>query len=142
MHSYEYLALPAPSRSQKVKGLKTPTERYAHQITVLLNELAQEGWEFWRCECLPSEERKGLTGTVTVQNHLLIFRRASAEALAEQVAQREPEVRPAAAPLSRSDFHGGAEEPSIGAPSSESRVYDTRREPAFNLPRRDSSTTD
>ncbi len=141
MHSYEYLALPAPSRSQKVKGLKTPAERYAHQITVMLNELAQEGWEFWRSECLPSEERKGLTGTVTVQNHLLIFRRASAEALAEQVAQQEKDPPPLRSPNAENRYEA-PQEPSFGNPSGEARVYDTRREPAFNLTRRDSSGAD
>ncbi len=126
MQSHEYLALPAPSRSPKIKGLKTPTERYAHQITSLLNELAAEGWEFWRSECLPSEERKGLTGTMTVQNHLLIFRRPSAEALAEHLAQTEP-----AAIVPPASRHEPSEEPSIARPGTDARIHDSRREPAF-----------
>jgi hypothetical protein len=138
MQSYEYLALPAPSRSQKVKGLKTPAERYAHQITVILNELAAEGWEFWRSECLPSEERRGLTGTTTVQNHLLIFRRLSAEALAEHPVSQEPAAR-SEAPLVLDTPRARPDTPSVGAPSGEARVYDTRREPAFNLPPRTGS---
>lgn len=130
MQSYEYLALPAPSRSPKVKGLKTPGERYAHQITMMLNELAAEGWEFWRSECLPSEERKGLTGTTTVQNHLLIFRRASAEALAEQIARQDMAAQPRHEPA--------PEEPSFTHPTGEARIHGTRREPALLL-RRDTS---
>lgn len=128
MQNHEYLVLPAPSRSAKVKGLKTPGERYAHQLTIMLNELAAEGWEFWRSECLPSEERKGLTGTTTVQNNLLIFRRPSAETLAEHVAHQEmtapaPQLRPA------------PEEPSFTRPTGEARVHGTRREPAVQFRR-------
>lgn len=100
MQSYDYLAVPAPAKGQKVKGLKTPSERYAHQLTILLNELAVEGWEYWRSDCLPSEERRGLTGTTTVQNHLLIFRRPSAETLAENPALDTPaQPQPVAPPL-------------------------------------------
>ncbi len=134
MQSYEYLALPAPSRSPKVKGLKTPAERYAHQVTVLLNELAAEGWEFWRAECLPSEERKGLTGTVTVQNHLLIFRRASAETLAEQIAQHDTP-----APRAQAAHEPAPEEPSLSRPMGEARIHGTRREPALLLRRQNTS---
>ncbi|MDD7973313.1 hypothetical protein [Roseinatronobacter alkalisoli] len=113
MQSYEYLAVPAPLKGQKVKGLKTPAERYAHQLTVLLNDVAREGWEFWRADCLPSEERRGLTGTTIVQNNMLIFRRPSAEMLAEhpQVA----ETRPA--------------EPMLNLQSGARPVHQTRREP-------------
>lgn len=120
MSPHEYLALPAPRRGQKVKGLKTPAERYAHELTSLLNELAVEGWEYWRSECLPSEERKGLTGTAVVQNHLLIFRRPKAEVLAEQVMSEQAQQH-------------ATQEPAVSrAPSSEERtIHDSRREPQF-----------
>lgn len=91
MQSFEYLTVPAPTKGAKVKGLKTASERYAYQLTTLLNQLAGEGWEFWRAETLPSEERKGLTGTMQVMHHLLIFRRQSADALVETLVQ--PETR-------------------------------------------------
>ena len=123
MSLHEYLALPAPRRGQKVKGLKTPAERYAHELTTLLNELAVEGWEYWRSECLPSEERKGLTGTTIVQNHLLIFRRPKAEALAEQAMTDQSNPR-------------SAPEPSLAPGNDERAVHDTRREPQF-VTRRD-----
>jgi hypothetical protein len=87
MHNYEYLAVPAPSKGIKVKGLKTATDRYAHQLTLLLNDLAAEGWEYWRADTLASEERKGFTGTKQVSHELLIFRRMSADALAAQMPQ-------------------------------------------------------
>jgi hypothetical protein len=130
MQLYEYLALPAPLRGQKIKGLKTPAERYAHEITTLLNELSSEGWEYCRSECLPSEERKGLTGKTVVQNHLLIFRRQKAEQLAEHVVGTDT-VRPSFEP--RPDY---VEPPAIDSPSADRPIYDNRREPMF-APRKD-----
>ena len=121
MQGYEYLAVPTPLRTQKVKGLKTPAERHAHMITVLLNDLGREGWEYWRAESLPCEERKGLTGTATYTHALLIFRRPSADALAEQLIA--PEAR-TEAPAPRLP-----DEPRLGAPSAERAIYDGRAEP-------------
>lgn len=118
MQSYEYLAVPAPLKGQKIKGLKLPAERYAHQLTVLLNDLAREGWEYWRSDCLPSEERKGLTGTITVQNNMLIFRRPSAEMLAEH--PQVTEARPAT-PV----------EPVLSPATGSRPIHETRREPQF-----------
>ena len=91
MESFEYLVVPAPAKGVKAKGLKTATDRYAHQLTTLLNDLSAEGWEFWRADTLASEERKGLTGTRRVTHELLIFRRLSADTLAAQMpAQTYP----------------------------------------------------
>jgi hypothetical protein len=118
MHVHEYLALPAPRRAQKVKGLKTASERYAHELTTLLNELAQEGWEYWRSETLPSEERKGFTGTTVVEHHLLIFRRPKAEQIAEAMTLRTADPAPKL-----------RVEPVPDAGSAERAVYDKRREP-------------
>jgi hypothetical protein len=87
MQNYEYLAVPAPSKGMKVKGLKTASDRYAHQLTLLLNDLANEGWEYWRADTLASEERKGFTGTTRMTHELLIFRRLSADTLASQLPQ-------------------------------------------------------
>lgn len=123
MQMHEYLALPAPRRGQKVKGLKTPTERYAHELTTLLNDLATEGWEYWRSECLPSEERKGFTGTTVVQNHLLIFRRPKAEALAEHAMQS------VTAPEPVRSF--AAETPVLERAGADRAIHDSRREPQF-----------
>lgn len=123
MQVYEYLALPAPRRSGKIKGLKTPAERFAHELTVLMNEVAAEGWEFWRSECLPSDERKGFTGTMVVQNHLLIFRRLTADALAEKLPQDSVEAP--VAPVARID-PVVTDRPAAGA-----QIHETRREPMF-----------
>jgi hypothetical protein len=117
MQSYEYLTVPAPLKGAKVKGLKTASERFAYQVTLLLNQLAGEGWEYWRAETLPSEERKGLTGTMLVSHNLLIFRRPSAEVLAEGLGQ---ERRAVAVPA-----------PVPPAPAAGGTVYSTRAEPVM-----------
>lgn len=121
MQMHEYLALPAPRRGQKVKGLKTPTERYAHEMTTLLNDLAAEGWEYCRSECLPSEERKGLMGTTVVQNHLLIFRRPKAEVLAEHPMQSVTAPEPVRSLAS--------ETPVLDRAGADRAIHDSRREP-------------
>mgnify|MGYP005875838883 CR=1 FL=1 len=110
MNSYEYLVLPAPSKGAKAKGLKTAADRYAHQLTTLLNDLATEGWEFWRADTLASDERKGLTGTKRVTHELLVFRRLSAETLAAQMPTQSTPAR-ASAPQ---DFPRA--EPQLGQP--------------------------
>ena len=86
MQRYEYRIVPAPARGTKTKGVKSPEGRFAHTLENLLNELAAEGWEFQRAEMLPSEERSGLTGTVTNWRNVLVFRRAlAAESATVQV---------------------------------------------------------
>jgi hypothetical protein len=117
MQSYEYLTVPAPLKGAKIKGLKTASERFAYQLTQLLNQLAKEGWEYWRAETLPSEERKGLTGTMLVSHNLLIFRRPSAEALAENVTS-ERRAGVIAVPVPPAPTAGGT-------------VYATRAEPVM-----------
>lgn len=126
MQGYEYLAVPTPLRTQKVKGLKTPAERHAHMITVLLNDLGREGWEYWRAESLPCEERKGLTGTATYTHALLIFRRPTADALAGQLITPEARAETRAETASPRTL---PEEPRLGAPSAERAIYDGRAEP-------------
>jgi hypothetical protein len=122
MQNFEYLTIPAPVKGAKVKGLKTASDRFAYQLTLLLNELAGEGWEFWRADTLPSEERKGLTGTAIVQHNLLIFRRPSAEALAETFATTPQRAAPPSgpvpvAPLAGGPIHGSRTEPGFRDPS-------------------------
>ena len=96
MQQYEYRAIPAPDRAAKVKGVKDPAARHAHTLSELMNEMAAEGWEYLRADVLPCTERKGLTGTQTVYNTMLVFRRLTADALAEHLA-REAEVAQARA---------------------------------------------
>ena len=87
MQLYEYKVVPAPVRGEKDRGLKTGAERFAHALGEVMNELAREGWEYWRAETLPAEERAGLASKVTVIHHLLVFRRALEDDLSEDQAE-------------------------------------------------------
>lgn len=72
---YDYKVVPAPTKGQKARGVKTPEARFANTVEQALNSLALEGWEFLRAETLPSEERQGLTHTATTFRSILVFRR-------------------------------------------------------------------
>ncbi|MGV6849575.1 MAG: DUF4177 domain-containing protein [Marinibacterium sp.] len=80
MTQFEYKVVPAPSRGEKIKGVKEAEMRFAQTVEGVLNRMAQDGWEFVRAEMLPSEERSGLSRSSKEWRNLLIFRRASAEA--------------------------------------------------------------
>lgn len=88
MQKHEYLAIPAPVHAQKVKGIKDPAERHAHTVSALMNEMAAQGWEYLRADVLPCVARRGLTGTVTVYNTLLVFRRLTAAAREQAMGAR------------------------------------------------------
>ncbi len=75
MRRFEYKAVPAPSTGTKGKGVKAREDRFALSVTNVLNEMAEDGWEYVRAETLPCDERKGLTGTQTSFQNVLIFRR-------------------------------------------------------------------
>ncbi|QFS82318.1 hypothetical protein FIU97_05925 [Roseivivax sp. THAF40] len=75
MPHYEYRVLPAPEKGLKAKGVKGPKARFAHSVETLMNEMGAEGWEYLRADTLPSEERAGLTSSVTEWRTLLVFRR-------------------------------------------------------------------
>ncbi|MBS0563773.1 MAG: DUF4177 domain-containing protein [Proteobacteria bacterium] len=99
MNSYEYKVLPAPARGDKVRGVKTTEDRFAHALSAALNAQARDGWEFLRAETLPAEERTGFTGRRTVYLNLLVFRRpVDEEARADQPAAGRP-AAPRIAPL-------------------------------------------
>ncbi len=75
MAAYEYRVIPAPAKAGKVKGAKTPEERFSLMLQDLMNELGRDGWEYQRAETLPATERAGLTGSTTNWRHVLVFRR-------------------------------------------------------------------
>jgi len=102
---YEYRVIPAPSRGQKAKGLKTAEARFAHAVETVMNDLAGEGWEYLRADTLPSEERQGLTSSTTTFRTLLVFRRPEESdpspfqpKLLDSAPEPEPQVAPPAAP--------------------------------------------
>ena len=78
MSGYTYKVVPAPTQGTKAKGVKSTEDRFALSMTNTLNEMAGAGWEYIRAETLPCDERKGLTGTQTTYQNVLIFRKASA----------------------------------------------------------------
>ena len=124
MQGYEYKVVPAPARGEKERGLKTGAERFAHALGHLMNDLAAEGWEYWRAETLPAEERSGLTSKTTVYHNLLVFRRVRAGVGAGAVAgavadQTDTPERPARSLLAHAP-EGRA--PRLGAPHAEPPV--------------------
>jgi hypothetical protein len=95
MQDYEYKLIPAPARAERDRALKTTAERFAQTLSVELNRMAAEGWEYLRADVLPCEERTGLTGRRATSYHtLLVFRRALASQPAP-VATPRPDLPPA-----------------------------------------------
>lgn len=58
MTGYDYKAVPAPRRSKRYKGVRGGPESYARTFEETLTSEAVDGWEFYRAESLPCEERK------------------------------------------------------------------------------------
>lgn len=100
MQRYEYKVIPAPNRGEKVRGLKTTGDRFAHAMTELMNDMAREGWEYLRADTLPCEERSGLTSRTTTYQNLLTFRRVPAAVAAVEMpkALAAPAQSPVQAP--------------------------------------------
>ncbi len=111
MRKFEYKAVPAPHQGTKARGVKSTEDRFALSMTELLNEMASDGWEYVRAETLPCDERKGLTGTQTTYQNLLIFRKLEASA---ELLTLETETRPVVAtpePEMQADIGEAYEEP-------------------------------
>ena len=103
MPQYEYKVVPAPKKPGKIRGVKGTDNRFAHHLTGLMNEYGADGWEYQRTDTLPCEERKGLTGTTTTFQNMLVFRREInllEEPLMQIEHHAEPEPAPAAPPAS------------------------------------------
>jgi len=104
MRKFEYKAVPAPVTGTKAKGVKSTEDRFALSMSDVLNEMANEGWEYVRAETLPCEERKGLTGRETRYQNVLIFKRFQAEPLPLEgetvriVSRPSPQLVPEAEP--------------------------------------------
>ena len=73
---FEYSVVPAPRKGQKAKGVKSTEDRFAYALEAIMNEKGAEGWEYVRTDTLPSEERQGLTGSKTVYQNMMVFRRS------------------------------------------------------------------
>lgn len=76
MAHFEYKTVPAPTRANKIKGIKGDADRMALTLDELLNTEAQKGWHYAGSESLPCARRKGLFGGAEmVATSFLIFRR-------------------------------------------------------------------
>lgn len=71
----EYKVVPAPSRAQKAKGLKTTAERFARALAERINAEAAGGWQFLRTETLPCEERRRFGKPRETTQVMMIFAR-------------------------------------------------------------------
>lgn len=93
MQRYEYKVVPSPRKGEKSRAARTTPDRFALALTMLMNKLGQDGWEYLRADALPCDERAGLTGTKTTFQNMLVFRRVlAAGAMAESplAAERDP----------------------------------------------------
>lgn len=76
MSYYEYRIVPAPASLPRVRGVKSPEDRYAHAMTLSLNTEAHAGWEFQRSETMTTEVRRGWLGKRSTETlTVLVFRR-------------------------------------------------------------------
>lgn len=79
MQRYEFKVIPAPRRGEKAREAKTTEDRFALALTLLMNRMGAEGWDYLRADTLPCDERSGLTGTKTTTQNVLVFRRPLGE---------------------------------------------------------------
>jgi len=75
MHRYEFKVVPAPRRGDKVRGVRTTEDRFAHALMAVMNDMGRDGWDYVRADTLPCDERVGLTGSKTTFQNMLVFRR-------------------------------------------------------------------
>ncbi|RMF37517.1 MAG: DUF4177 domain-containing protein [Alphaproteobacteria bacterium] len=131
MSGYEYKVIAAPRRAGRVKGARTDRDRFAATLTELINEVAVDGWEFYRSETLPQEVRPGmLKSRVERLESLLVFRRPlrSARDAADSLAARFPLPGEAGAPVAP------AAPPLPEPPRPEAPRHATEREPLRRAP--------
>lgn len=72
---YEFRVIPAPLKADRIAGLRTDSDRMAYAWTMLLNEMADDGWDYVRADTLPNDNSADLTGTAPPTMTLLVFRR-------------------------------------------------------------------
>jgi len=76
MSEMEYRVVTAPRKVQKVKGVRGTGERYAVNLTDLMNAEAAAGWQYLRAESLPVDEKYGMMGKTQERFvNLLVFQR-------------------------------------------------------------------
>ena len=84
MSTFEYKSICAPRKALKIKGVKDADKRYAQTLTDVINAQSENGWEYFRAETLPVDEKTGMMGkTAEKYLSLLIFRRENIETYEE-----------------------------------------------------------
>ncbi|KPA21967.1 hypothetical protein shim_18530 [Shimia sp. SK013] len=116
---YEYKVVPAPTKGQKARGVRSTEGRFANALQASMNTLAADGWEFLRTETLPSEERSGLASTATKYRSVMVFRRPRADdASAFQPKELEhPKAAELPAPAASTVAAASTTEPPLMEPS-------------------------
>ncbi|WP_298261563.1 DUF4177 domain-containing protein [uncultured Litoreibacter sp.] len=99
MTQYEYQVVPAPRKGKSARKIKGVEAKFANTISLVMNEMAAEGWEYFRAETLPCEERQGLTGKTIKYHSMLIFRRE----ISAEVETPESVAPAVAAPVETED---------------------------------------
>lgn len=98
---YEYRVVPAPRKAPRSFGLKGLDARHAAAIETVINDLAAEGWEYFRADAMPRPGGDGFLGRGNGLTSLLVFRRAVGEAAVaapEPPGEAEPQTATARAP--------------------------------------------
>lgn len=75
MTVYDYKVVPAPTKGRKARGIRGSDQKFAYAIETIMNEMAQDGWEFQRTETLPCQERSGLSAQHTAFRNVMVFRK-------------------------------------------------------------------
>lgn len=99
--NYEYLVRPAPKRAKKNKAARNPAEKLALALTDIMNEMAEDGWEFVRSETLTVIEKSGVLSKASEYlESVLVFRRpkegitasANVKMMERETNAREPSL--------------------------------------------------
>ena len=123
MQKFEYKIVAAPRAAKKFKGVRGHADRFARTVEAVITEQAVNGWDYFRADTLPSDQKSGILrkGAETYQT-LLIFRRAApvlgakkASPIAEPIPEPKWEAPAIAAVASGEDEPPSPKRPSLGA---------------------------
>lgn len=115
--AYTYSVVPAPKKGLKAKGKRSAENRFANALETIMNEKGAEGWEYVRTDTLPADERQGLTGTKTVYQNMMVFRKVVEEvveapkALLAAPEPEEDDIPPLPPFSARSDRRQNGDDP-------------------------------
>lgn len=80
MSQFEYKVIPTPRRPKRAKGVKGEPARFANALTDAINEIAVDGWEFYKTETLPMDAKPGLfSKRIETFQSVMVFRKALVE---------------------------------------------------------------